>query len=124
MIPILLIQKQKRYLLEVTDKALDKIVEDLIKQAQDLISATGFITSEEVEVSRIVKCFRKGVPASSTNGLPDILNAAWPGTLDDGLWADFPHLKGDPNRRSSRILYLRILKSLKSINDRKLPRHD
>ena len=97
-----------RFLIEVSDQALRGLIPDLIKHAGDLINGAGISLPEESNINAIVDRYKDGVPADNSNGLPDIINAAWRAFHHDDLWTDL-HAQG---RDKNEILKDLVIKNI------------
>ena len=65
------------FLLSIADKSLDNLIDDLISEADRLITAAGIAHSTDEEIDNILGRYKVVVPFEGASGFPSILNAAW-----------------------------------------------
>jgi len=94
--------------LSISDYMLDKITDDMIAKAGDIISETNIPRPSNEERKRICKRFELVVPASQCKSLTDILNSAWQAYHDPDLWKKIP----DVLERKNQILKDLVLKNI------------
>lgn len=78
--------------LSISDYMLDKIADDMIAQAGDIISETNILRPSDEESERIYRRFELVVPAQNCKSLSEILNAAWQAYGNSDLWKEIPNV--------------------------------
>lgn len=94
--------------LSISDYMLDKITNDMIAKAGDIISETNIPRPSDEERKRICKRFELVVPASQCKSLVEILNAAWWAYGNADLWKGTP----DVFEQKDQILKDLVLKNI------------
>ena len=78
--------------LSISDYMLDKIVDDMIAKAEDIISKTNISRPSDEGSKKIYKRFKLVVPAQNCKSLSEILNAAWQAYGNPDLWKEIPNV--------------------------------
>lgn len=78
--------------LEIADDALTRLVDRLITEADDVVTASGIVNWSDAQRKKIVKRFKLVVPYEECNCLADILNAGWEAFRDPDFWKDSPQV--------------------------------
>jgi hypothetical protein len=97
-----------RYRVGIADKATASLIPDLIKLANDVVSASALEAPSAAEELRVLERFVRVVPAEQCASIVDIVNAGWAAFLDDNFWKDLPTIKP----RKNEILKELVLKNL------------
>ena len=84
--------------LSISDYMLDRISDELISKAEDIIAETEIPKPSKMESNRISKRFELVVPASRCKCLADILNAAWQAYGNHNLWKEVPEVVEHKNQ--------------------------
>lgn len=72
---------------ELADKALEKLIPDLIEKADEVANSASIKTPSDIkEEKRIYRRLKKGAPAEGCESLADILNAAWRAYTNPCFW--------------------------------------
>ncbi len=98
----------EKYKLDIAEKALENIIENIINDTQKYIDPKNINLWNKKEIDRILSRFRLGVPAENTKGLPDILNAAWVASK----LPEFQSSDHDSNRKKTRFLNDLVMKNI------------
>ena len=112
-----------RFLLDIIDEVLTRIVNSLIIKAHELVPAQvaahptrkNAVNPEKEaptpdELKRILDRFKFVVPAERVSCLADLINAAWSAFLEEDFWRDIPNIGDEENRDT--ILKELILKNI------------
>jgi hypothetical protein len=94
-------------LLSLSDSALKTITDDLMDNADKLVTVASIPVFTAEKRDQICKRFNLVVPAVDSGGLANILNAGWKAFHDLRLWQELPHI---PEKEKS--LEQVILKSI------------
>lgn len=100
--------QQASFSVSVSDEVLTTFIDDLIDEADVLITNSGIQKWDANEAKRIYNDFVIAIPARSSKTLPDILNAAWLAYHDKNLWNDIPQIKD----RKDEVLKELVLKNI------------
>lgn len=101
-----------KFLLELTDRALLRQVNDLIERADRCVTEKGIPFPDSTIIKEIRKRIDLTIPAEKSKQIANILNAGWNAYLDDDLWSDYPHIHKDVRRERLRELILKNIEIL------------
>jgi len=73
---------------ELADLTCQKLVDDLLASAQQVVSVRNLSAFRPEEVARVRKCLKMGVPTTGTTGIENILIGAWQFFLEDNVEFD------------------------------------
>jgi hypothetical protein len=94
--------------LEIADAARQRLVKDLIDEAQQVFTASGVTPGTDGERDLIYERYKLVVPREKCKCIADILNAAWKAYRDDSLWQDNPQIA----KKKDLVLKELVLKNL------------
>ncbi len=97
-----------RLLMNLADEAVEKIVDELIKDVKTTADGAKIPGPDESEIKRILAKYHWAVPACESRSLPDILNAGWKVYEDEYFWKDFLNIQ----KRKESILRELLLKNM------------
>jgi hypothetical protein len=100
-------QVRERLLLKLADAVRARFVDTLQSKADEIVANAGLEFCHSESVNRCVGRLALMVPAEGSNGLGDILNAAWQGWLSPSFFMDTEH-----NKRKIENLREVVLKSI------------
>jgi hypothetical protein len=78
--------------LEIADAARQRLISQLIAEAQQVVITSGVTTPTDTESDRIYERFKLVVPREKCKCIADILNGAWKAFRDPLLWQDNPQI--------------------------------
>ncbi|MEQ1830798.1 MAG: hypothetical protein ABL921_32910 [Pirellula sp.] len=82
------------FMQRTADASVDNVIEDLLKDADQILSNAGVPNPDPIKISEIHSLYnRLIVPARNSMALSNILNAAWAAYLDPSLWKDMPQIR-------------------------------
>lgn len=112
--------EKEKLLIRAADEVLDRMVPELItKIGQFMLTSPSTGRSEE-EVSRILECYKRVMPAERCKSVADILNAAWVAFHDPTLWKDIPQIY----KKKEQVLKSLVLKNLEIFDLEHVGRND
>ncbi len=94
--------------LEIADAARQRLITDLIAEAQRVFTASGVTACADGERDLIYERYKLVVPREKCKCIADILNAAWKAYRDSTLWQDNPQIA----EKKDLVLKELVLKNL------------
>jgi hypothetical protein len=78
--------------LEIADAARQRLISQLVTEAQQVVPAAGVATPSDAEANHTYERFKLVVPRENSVCIADILNGAWKAYRDPQLWQDNPQI--------------------------------
>ena len=107
----------KRFRLKIADQALARMIDTIVRKADEIVRQSGTVLSSHEEIERIRNRFSFVVPAENCKCLADVINAGWRVFLDPTFWNTIPQIF---DRRASIIKEL-ALKTIEVFQIERLP---
>jgi hypothetical protein len=82
------LSREDAFRLEIADAARQQLVGDLIKEAEQVVVASGLPSPSEGEADEAYKRFKLFVPREKCRCLADIINGAWKAFRDPQFWQE------------------------------------
>lgn len=80
------LSRADQFRVEVADEALETVVPQLQKDAEQIVKKAGLLVSSDAERDRILARFKRAVPAEDCANITALMNAGWTVFLDKIFW--------------------------------------
>jgi hypothetical protein len=82
------LSRADQFRVEVADEALETVVPELQKDAEQIVRKAGLFGPADPERDRILERFRRAVPAEDCASITALMNAGWTAFLDKKFWPE------------------------------------
>jgi hypothetical protein len=101
-------QDSEKLLLEVCDKATDRMIDELLDLAEYFCGNADISMPRENISEEVLFDFKHGVPSDKAENFVDLINAGWKAMKYPDLWKDLPNLRSDKVKNLSQLIFKSI----------------